>query len=226
MSRRAAKKYVVAIDLDYTALIGNDLGGLRSAVDMDALSDANALDLVARLTNPRLLEAVKALRDRGAVDRLVFYTAKGGLLRDLEAPPELWITPQTLRFRAGPSGRTYLYDQLLASSGREDIIGLGVLTWALSHLLGLRALSAPVYITAEPKDPALIAHDLDVERVVLFDDQAEHYASLLPAPSAPAAGAPRYFLRAVAPFDYECLTWAQAKEHEAFLNAQCGPPRA
>ena len=223
------KKYVVAIDLDYTALISNDLGGLRAAIDLDALSDADALALVQRVTNPRLLEAVQALRERQLVDRLVFYTAKGGLLHGVSHANnhDLWIRPHTLRFRAGPSSRTYLFDQLSGASGaaaqhRADFVGLGLFTWGLSHLLGLRTLSAPVYITREAKDPAFIAHDLAVSHVVLFDDQAETYAAQLPR-SAPSAQCP---LRAVAPFDYECLSPAQAHEFEAFLQARCGPPIA
>jgi hypothetical protein len=233
MSRRTAQKktssYVVAIDLDHTALISNDLGGLRSAIDMDALSDADALALIRRVTNPRLLEAVQALRKQKRVDRLVFYTAKGGLLRDLVVgtPADLWLTPRTLRFRAAPASRTYLYEQLCCpptsaagSSIRNDFVGLGVLTWGLSLLLGLSECAAPVYLTDEPKNPDLIAHDLDVPRVVLFDDQADYYAAQLGAPPQ------RGLFRAVEPFDYPCLSPAQARDLEAFLQARCGPPLA
>jgi hypothetical protein len=233
MSRRAVAQkktssYVVAIDLDHTALISNDLGGLRSAIDMDALSDADALALIRRVTNPRLLEAVQALRKQKRVDRLVFYTAKGGLLRDLVVgtPADLWLTPRTLRFRAAPASRTYLYEQLCcppAASGssiRNDFVGLGVLTWGLSLLLGLSECAAPVYLTDEPKNPDLIAHDLDVPRVVLFDDQADYYAAQLGAPPQ------RGLFRAVEPFDYPCLSPAQARDLEAFLQARCGPPLA
>ena len=232
MSTRSSKKYVVAIDLDYTALISNDLGGLRGAIHLDALSDDDALALVQRVANPRLLEAVAALRKRGRVDRLVFYTAKGGLLEGLPraagAADDLWIRQHTLRFRAGPSSRWYLYNQLPPGSTpqhRADFVGLGVLTWGLSQLLGLRTLAAPVYITREGKDPAFIAHDLDVPHVVLFDDQAETYAAQLPPPTA-ASRSDAHILRAVAPYDYECLTPAQAKDFEAFLQARCGPPLA
>jgi hypothetical protein len=229
MSTRSPKKYVVAIDLDYTALISNDLGGLRGAIHLDALSDDDALALVQRVANPRLLEAVAALRKRGRVDRLVFYTAKGGLLEGLptsDASSDLWIRQHTLRFRAGPSSRWHLYNQLPPGSTpqhRADFVGLGVLTWGLSQLLGLRTLAAPVYITREGKDPAFIAHDLDVQHVVLFDDQAETYAAQLPPASLRDGDR---ILRAVAPYDYECLTPAQAKDFEAFLQARCGPPLA
>jgi hypothetical protein len=226
MSKKAQKKYVVAIDLDYTALISNDLGGLRGAIDLDALSDADALALVQRVANPRLLQAIAALRQRGCVDRIVFYTAKGGLLHGLSHQiDDLWIRPHTLRFRAGPASRRYLYAQLPPAVStpqhRIDFMGLGVLTWGLSCLLGLCRLSAPVYITRESKDPAIIAHDLNVPHVVLFDDQAETYAARLPPLSADT-----HILRAVTPFDYECLTPAQAQELEAFLLARCGPPLA
>jgi hypothetical protein len=226
MSKKAQKKkYVVAIDLDYTALISNDLGGLRGAIDLDALSDADALTLVQHVVNPRLLEAVASLRQRNCVDRLVFYTAKGGLLHGLSPQiDDLWIRPHTLRFRAGLASRRYLCDQLPPSANaqhRADFMGLGALTWGLSCLLGLRTLSAPVYITREGKDPAIIAHDLAVPHVVLFDDQAETYAAHLPPPIADT-----HIMRAVEPFDYECLTPPQAQALEAFLLARCGPPLA
>ena len=221
------KQYVVAIDLDHTALVSNDLGGLRSSIDMDALSDADALELIRRVTNPRLLEAVQAMRQRQIVDRLVFYTAKGGLLAS--APhyydDDLWLTDHTLRFRAGPASRKYLYNQLSShrrrttdeEKTRNDFVGLGTLTWGLSCLLGLQTLSAPVYITREPKNPDLIAHDLDVPHVVLFDDQADYYASLVVASSS-------HIFRAVTPFEYTCLSPAQAYDLEAFLQSRCGPP--
>jgi hypothetical protein len=219
----ADKKYVVAIDLDHTALVSNDLGGLRSSIDMDALSDSDALELIRRVTNPRLIEAIKAMRARKIVDRIVFYTAKGGLLHGLSAPQDLWLTDHTLRFRAGPASRKYLYNQLLPAvtpKMHADFVGLGALTWGLSCLLGLKTLSAPVYITREPKNPDLIAHDLDVPHVVLFDDQADYYASRLM--EAPSNG----LFRSVTPFEYMCLSPAQAYDLEAFLQSHCGPPIA
>ena len=76
-------------------------------------------------------------------------------------------------------------------AGESFLDVIGIATWALSHLIGLPH-AAPVFITADGKDPRRIAAALGLPEdapVFLFDDQGLYYASQLSmaTPSTPSA---------------------------------------
>lgn len=209
---------VIALDIDQCSLIGNDTDGLRTAIAASHIaSDDVALALMARLVNPRMCEAVSQLKKQN-YQNFVFYTGKALIARGLHghAPPGMWLpTGDTIRFAAGPLTREYLCHQVPSPVVREDLLGLGLVTWAMSVLLGF-PMSAGVYVADECKSTAMLAKDLGVDRVVLFDDQAHTYARELGCETPRDAN-----MVAVKPYTYSCLTKPHAMELEAFLSAHC-----
>lgn len=221
---------LVAADVDQAAVIGGDTGDIMRIVgrytENFTKGDPAAVEELAKLLiNPRLSDAVEAIKKSTQKEILVvFYTQKGKIVdmmgkKDIMSP--VFVTSVTTYFEPADinEGLTYLSRQAEAQQCctpeiKRELDRLGIVTWAASKTLNL-PYAAGVYITSGIKNIGHIADYLGVSQdaAYLFDDKGlEHIKNMGNTPYA------KEHIITVPAFNFSTISKAQSDELEDHLE--------
>ena len=186
-STKRHNRWALAIDVDYSAIVDDDSSGLQSLIgSIVNLTDDLAEQLMRYLINPRCIERARALLlSDNPPAHVVVFTAKqtlGEIIEDMRLRPPLELPPPCKRY-VPPTFRLdegSTRDYLVAQTGVPRFTNLSVACWALGRVLELKHAPRVYIARALVKHLPLLAHDLGVDTVILYDDMARKHASCIP----------------------------------------------